>query len=94
MSTPCPQPAGVLRPVVDRNRCGGRAGCVRVCPSDVFEVRRIEAADFATLSLLGKIKSAAHRRQTAYTPNASACEACGECVKACPEKAIKLQRAG
>ncbi|MCA9607051.1 MAG: 4Fe-4S binding protein [Myxococcales bacterium] len=28
------------------------------------------------------------------TDPAAACEACGECVKACPEKAIELRRVG
>lgn len=88
----CKQPPGVLVPVIDHNRCEGKADCVRVCPYDVFEVRRIDDADFAALSLLGKIKSVAHRKQSAYTPNAAACAACGECVKACPEKAIRLGR--
>lgn len=56
----------------------------------MFEVRRIPNDDFAKLSLLGKIKIVAHRRQTAYTPDADACRACGLCVVACPEKAISL----
>jgi len=29
----------------------------------------------------------------AYTPWTSNCQACGKCVDACPEKAIKLVRA-
>jgi NAD-dependent dihydropyrimidine dehydrogenase PreA subunit len=48
--------------------------------------------DFAKLGVFAKIKSLAHGRKTAYTPQASACEACGHCVTACPEKAIKLVR--
>jgi ferredoxin len=59
----------------------------------VFEVRRIEDADFAGLGLLGKLKSMAHGRQSAYTPRAADCQACGKCVTACPEKAIRLVRA-
>jgi ferredoxin len=43
--------------------------------------------------VLGKLKSLAHRRQTAYTPRAADCRACGKCVTACPEKAIRLTRA-
>jgi ferredoxin len=58
----------------------------------VFEVGRIGDADFAQLGVFGKLKSIAHGRKTAYTPRASACQACGKCVEACPEKAIKLTR--
>ena len=81
-----------LEPIIDRACCEGKAECVRVCPYDVFEVRRIDDADFAKLGVLAKLKSVAHGRKTAYTPRASACEACGKCVEACPEKAIKLAR--
>ncbi|HTB58985.1 MAG TPA: 4Fe-4S binding protein, partial [Polyangia bacterium] len=42
--------------------------------------------------LFGKLRSVAHRRNTAYTPLADACQACGLCVVACPEKAIRLLR--
>jgi 4Fe-4S ferredoxin len=79
-----------VSPVIDRNRCEGKDECVKVCPEDVFEVRTIDDADFAALSFFGKLKSRAHGRKTAYTPNASACQACGLCVTACPEDAIKL----
>lgn len=89
---PCKPEPGTLQPVIDRGRCEGKRDCVTVCPYDVFEVRRIDDADFAKLGLLGKLKSIAHRRQTAYTPRASACHSCGLCVTACPEKAIKLAR--
>jgi NAD-dependent dihydropyrimidine dehydrogenase PreA subunit len=58
----------------------------------VFEVRRIDDGDFARLSILGRLKSLAHRRQTAYAPSADQCHACGLCVVACPEKAITLVR--
>ena len=88
----CKSEPGVFRPLVDRSKCEGKSDCVRVCPYDVFEVRRIDDADFAALSLLHKLKSIAHGRKTAYTPRADACRACGECVSACPEKAIKLVR--
>lgn len=61
-----------------------------VCPYDVFEVRRMDDADFAALGFFAKLESRAHRRQTAYTPKADACRACGLCVVARPEKAITL----
>jgi len=78
------------RPVIDRNRCEGKKDCVEVCPYDVFEVRRIDDADFAALGFFGKVKSIAHGRQTAYTPAADRCRACGLCVVSCPEKAISI----
>ena len=86
----CKAAPGAFAPVIDRNRCEGKNDCVEVCPYDVFEVRRIDDADFARLSLLGKIKSVVHGRRTAYTPGADQCRACGLCVVACPEKAIRL----
>ena len=79
-------------PVIDRGRCEGKKDCVEVCPYDVFEVRRIDDADFAALGVIGKLKSVAHGRQTAYTPGADRCQACGLCVVACPEKAITLTK--
>jgi len=90
--TGCKAAAGEFAPVVDRAKCEGKAECVEVCPFHVFEVRRIEDSDFAGLGILARLKSVAHGRKTAYTPLSSACEACGKCVAACPEKAIKLAR--
>jgi NAD-dependent dihydropyrimidine dehydrogenase PreA subunit len=86
----CNAPAGTWTPVVDHARCEAKRDCVAVCPNDVFEVRRIDDADFAALSLLEKLKSRAHKRLTAYTARANACHACGLCVVACPERAITL----
>lgn len=89
----CRSKAGEFGPVIDRSKCEGKAECVEVCPVHVFEVRRMDDADFTRLGVFAKLKSIAHGRKTAYTPNASACEACAKCVEACPEKAIKLGRA-
>lgn len=83
------QPASFV-PVIDRQRCEGKGDCGEVCPYGVFEVRRIDEPDYAALSFLGKLKSAAHGRQTAYTPRAADCQACGLCVVACREQAIRL----
>jgi NAD-dependent dihydropyrimidine dehydrogenase PreA subunit len=77
-------------PVVDPTRCEGKAECVRVCPYNVFEVRRMDDADFAELGFFSKLKSMVHGRKLAYTPRADECLACGLCVKACPEQAITL----
>ncbi len=88
----CRAAPGTWEPRVDRAKCEGKHDCVDVCPYGVFEVRRIDDADFAKLGFFAKMKSRAHKRQTAYTPGADRCQACGLCVVACPERAITLVR--
>lgn len=78
--------------MVDHSRCEGKGECVAVCPFRVFEVRRIDAGDFAPLSWLARMKKRAHGRRTAYTPGVDQCRVCGLCVTACPERAIRLER--
>ena len=84
--------AGLFRPVIDRNRCEGKADCVEVCPYDVFTVTTLPADQRKGLTFLGRLKGLAHGWQQALTPNAEACHACGKCVVACPERAIRLER--
>jgi NAD-dependent dihydropyrimidine dehydrogenase PreA subunit len=86
----CRALAGAYRPRVDRRRCEGKSECVAVCPYDVFEVRTIDEHEYRTLPMLARLKLRVHGKQTAYTPRADACRACGLCVVACPERAIKL----
>ena len=86
----CKAEPGAFRPVVNRKRCEGKADCVQVCPYDVFEVGAIDAAEYAALPALARLKLLLHGKQTAHTPRADACRACGLCVVACPEKAITL----
>jgi len=62
---PVPRRPGELAPVVDRSNCEGKAECVEVCPMGVFEVRRLEDADFARLGVFAKLKSLPHGRRTA-----------------------------
>jgi NAD-dependent dihydropyrimidine dehydrogenase PreA subunit len=78
------------RPVVDHGRCEAKRDCVQICPYGVFEVRRMDQDDFTTLGLLGKLRTTAHRRMTAYPVNAEQCHECGLCVSVCPEDAITL----
>lgn len=88
----CKEHGGKVKPIVNLNNCGGKEDCVIVCPFDVFEIRVITAEDKGHLNLKGKIKTL-FNAQKAYVVNAEACHACGLCVTACPERAIKLQRA-
>jgi 4Fe-4S ferredoxin len=89
----CKQPPGTFAPVIDRNRCEGKAECVSACPKDVFVLGVLPKSERGGLSLMSRLKGAAHGWKQAFMPNIAACEACGLCVTACPEKAITLQRA-
>ncbi len=84
------QNAGQSRPVIDRNRCEGKADCVRVCPYKVFEIGKINADQKKQLSLRGRLKAFAHGGKQAFVINGDACRACQLCVQSCPEQAIKL----
>jgi NAD-dependent dihydropyrimidine dehydrogenase PreA subunit len=52
--------------------------------------RAPEDAEKTGLSVIGRLKAFAHGNQQAYAVNADECHACGLCVKACPESAIRL----
>ncbi|MEX2207069.1 MAG: ferredoxin family protein [Myxococcota bacterium] len=88
----CKQEAGVLAPLIDRNRCEAKADCLRVCPYDVFEIAALSAEDKRGLSLVGRLRAWAHGGKQAFATRASACHGCGLCVEACPERAIRLVR--
>lgn len=88
----CKQDAGAYAPTIDRRRCEGKAQCVEVCPYNVFEVRTIDEAEYRSMPALVRMKLWVHGMQSAYTPRADACQACGLCVAACPEDAITLHK--
>jgi 4Fe-4S ferredoxin len=79
-----------LAPVVDRNRCEAKGACVSICPTHVFDIRPLGAAERAALSLMGKLKAWAHGNRQAYVARPEDCHACGKCIDACPEHALRL----
>ena len=91
MSNDCRGEPGKVAPVVDRNRCEGKEDCVRVCPYHVFEVRVLDPADRASLSLIGRLKAWAHGNRQAYVVQPQDCHACQLCIEACPESALHLE---
>lgn len=86
----CKQSAGVVEPVIDRERCEGKADCLLVCPYHVFELAALTNEQWSALSLLGRLKALVHGRHQAVAVRADQCHACGLCVAACPENAIQL----
>ncbi|MGH6873137.1 MAG: 4Fe-4S dicluster domain-containing protein [Rhizomicrobium sp.] len=90
--TDCKQPAGVVAPVIDTNKCEGKEDCVRVCPYGVFEVRKLSDDERAARPFFVRLKVMVHGGKQAFAVNADQCHSCGLCVAACPEKAIRLAR--
>ena len=88
----CKQAPGVFTPVIDRNRCEGKAACVPACPYSIFEVGTLPKDQRTGLTFIGKLKGTAHKWQQALLVSPEKCRACGLCVQACPEHAIKLAR--
>ena len=74
------------RVTVDSERCENKKDCVRVCPENVFAIRK----PTAKLSILATIKVFAHGGKQAVVVNEEACTACMLCVDACPERAITV----
>ena len=88
----CKQDAGIFAPVIDRTRCEAKEDCVEACPYDVFEVHKLTDEDKRALPLVARLKAWVHGNRQAFAVRADECHACGLCVVACPEHAIKLMR--
>jgi 4Fe-4S ferredoxin len=86
----CDADAGKLQPVVDMTKCEGKEDCLRVCPYNVFTLRPPTADEKEGLSLITRFKIMVHGGKQAFVERPADCHACGLCVQACPEKAIKL----
>jgi 4Fe-4S ferredoxin len=93
ISPDCKHDAGVFAPIIDRNRCEGKEDCVEACPYSVFEMQLLSDDDKRAMPFLSRMKAWVHGNRQAFAINAAACHACGLCVAACPEHAIKLMRA-
>ena len=50
----CKRSPGEVRPEINRDRCEGKADCVRVCPTNVFEVRELTAGERRGLAFLAR----------------------------------------
>ncbi|HEY2485237.1 MAG TPA: ferredoxin family protein [Candidatus Binataceae bacterium] len=88
----CKHEPGVFVPVIDRSRCEGKEDCVEVCPYSVFEMRQLSDRDKHAVPLGARLKAWVHGNRQAFAVDAQNCHACGLCVSACPERAIKLLR--
>jgi NAD-dependent dihydropyrimidine dehydrogenase PreA subunit len=84
---------GRLAPVIDTSRCEAKEDCVKVCPYDVFTVRKLTDEERAPLGWRTRFKVFVHGGKQAFVERPADCHACGLCVTACPEKAIKLRAA-
>jgi NAD-dependent dihydropyrimidine dehydrogenase PreA subunit len=91
-SAECKEP-GRLVPVIDTSRCEAKADCVEVCPYNVFTVRKLTGVERDALGLMTRFKVFVHGGKQAFVARPDDCHACGQCVTACPEKAIKLRSA-
>ena len=88
----CKHSPGAYRPQINRGRCEGKRDCVEACPVGAFEVRKLTAEERQALGFFSRLKAAAHGNLQAFAIHGELCEACGLCLKACPEQAITLVR--
>ncbi len=86
----CKGEPGRVAPEIDRNKCEGKADCLRVCPYGVFEMGVLAREERGALSLLGRLKGWAHGYKQTFVVKPADCHACKLCVDACPEDAIQL----
>ena len=90
----CREEPGVFVPLIDRGRCEGKAACVAVCPVGVFRMEVLSPQDKSQLPVFARFRAWVHGNRQAFAVHAESCQACGLCVRECPEEAITLVRAG
>ena len=89
-SAHCEPDPGRMVPHIDRNRCEGKADCVRVCPYELFTIIKLNSTQRSELPLLSRVRASVHGNKQATVVTPEDCHACGKCVAACPENAITL----
>ncbi len=92
VSVECKQPPKIVAPVIDAHKCEGAGDCADVCPYAVFEVRKLTKAELKALPFVPWLKVLVHGGNQGFVTAPDVCHACGLCVAACPEKAIRLVR--
>jgi NAD-dependent dihydropyrimidine dehydrogenase PreA subunit len=85
----CKLDPGVMVPIIDPMRCEAKGPCVPICPYDVLIIRTVSPEEKAKLPVEGRLKLFVHGGKQAFALDPGGV---GLCVKACPDKAIKLQR--
>ena len=68
---------------------GRKGGVIRTLLESIAQV---PPAERKALSYMTWVKVMAHGGKQAFVVNPESCHACGLCVRACPEKAIRLIR--
>ena len=91
-SADCAPVSGIVAPRIDTSGCEGKGDCLRVCPYNVFEIRKLTRDEHRARPALTRVKLWVHGSRQAFVINADACHACGLCVRACPEDAVSLVR--
>jgi len=91
-TAPCTFPPGVMVPQIDPSRCEAKGPCVPACPYDVLIIRLLTPEERADLTPLQRFRAFVHGNKRAFIADPDACRGCGLCVKACPERAIRLER--
>jgi NAD-dependent dihydropyrimidine dehydrogenase PreA subunit len=66
----------------------------RPYPYQVCTIRKLTEAEAGELPLLSRLKTPVHGNRQAFAINSQNCHGCEECIKACPGKAIKLEKVG
>ena len=90
MSAEACKATGLVVPVIDTHRCEGKEDCLEVCPHHVFDLYVVTDAEKQLLPMITRFKLLVHGGKQAVVARGADCAACGKCVTACPERAIKL----